>query len=92
MTPSIDFIPAIHAPAGSEELAKFRQFTRDIVFDFELYLSKAHGSYSLDPILNHFTPFDLGWDRIVNIDYDFIGRDAPLKIKDTPPNRLMTLI
>ncbi|KAL6351896.1 hypothetical protein LRP88_14708 [Fusarium phalaenopsidis] len=91
-TPSIDFIPAVHAPADNEELAKFRQFTREIAFDFEHYLSKAHGSYGSDPVLYHFTPFDLGWDRIVNVDHDFIGRDALAKIKDTPPNRLVTLV
>ncbi|KAJ3530920.1 hypothetical protein NM208_g9107 [Fusarium decemcellulare] len=91
-TPAIDFIPAVHEPADSEELVKFRQYTRDINFDFERYLSSAYGSYGSDPRLYHFTPFDLGWGRLVNFDHEFIGRDALSGIKDSPPNKLVTLV
>jgi glycine cleavage system aminomethyltransferase T len=55
-------------------------------------LSTAYGSYGTDPRLYHFTPFDLGWGWLVNLDHDFIGHDALAKIKDSPPNKLVTLV
>lgn len=91
-TPAADFIPAVHAPADDKELLQFRQFARDIGFDFDHYLSKASGSHGADPISYHFTPFDLNWGWLINFDHDFIGRDALLKLKDSPPNQLVTLV
>ncbi|KAF4996668.1 hypothetical protein FDECE_12346 [Fusarium decemcellulare] len=91
-TPSADFIPAVHAPTDDKELINFRQFARDIGFDFDLYLSKASGSYGTDPVSYHFTPFDLNWGWLINFDHDFIGRDALAKLKDNPPYKLVTLV
>ena len=55
-------------------------------------ISNAHGSHGTDPVTYHFTPFDLGWGWLVNFEHDFIGRDALSKIKDAPPNKLVTLV
>lgn len=55
-------------------------------------MSKASGSYGTDPVLYHNTPFDLNWGWLVNLDHDFIGRDALAKLKADPPRKLVTLV
>lgn len=54
-------MPAVHAPVEDKELANFRKFARDIGFDFDVVISKIHGSCGTDVTAYHFTPFDLGW-------------------------------
>ncbi|KAI8162584.1 Aminomethyltransferase [Colletotrichum sp. SAR 10_70] len=91
-TPAADFIPAVHAPSSNKELVEFRRYAKSIGFDFDLHVSKASGSYGTDPVLYHNTPFDLNWGWLVNLDHDFIGRDALAKLKADPPRKLVTLV
>lgn len=37
------------------------------------------------------TPFDVGWDYLINYDHDFIGKDALAKIKENQPRKPVTL-
>ncbi|KAF5633160.1 glycine cleavage system T [Fusarium tjaetaba] len=91
-TPTTDFLPAVHAPTDSKELNDFKAWSRGIGLDFDLYWSSAGGSYGSDPTLYHCTPFDLGWGWLVNLDHDFIGREALSKLKEDPPRKLVTLV
>ena len=61
-------------------------------FDAEVYFSRAGGSYGTDPFLRYRTPFDLGWDRLVSFDHDFIGKEALSRVAADPPNKLVTLV
>lgn len=37
------------------------------------------------------TPYDVGWDFLVNFNHDFIGREALEKIANNPPRTVVTL-
>ena len=37
------------------------------------------------------TPFDVGWEYLINYDHDFIGKEALAKIKKNPPRQCVTL-
>jgi glycine cleavage system aminomethyltransferase T len=39
----------------------------------------------------YLTPWDLGYGHILNFDHDFVGRDALMKMKDSPKRRKVTL-
>ncbi|KAI9159182.1 glycine cleavage t protein (aminomethyl transferase) [Paramyrothecium foliicola] len=90
-TPCADFLPA--TAFDDEELNAFRSWAaNDFGINFDLFMTNAAGSYGNDPRKYYFTPFDLGWGRLVNFDHDFIGREALVKVKQDPPNHLVTLV
>ncbi|MBQ3995822.1 MAG: aminomethyltransferase family protein [Clostridia bacterium] len=37
------------------------------------------------------TPYDVGWDKMVKFDHDFVGRSALEKIKEEHPHQVVTL-
>lgn len=45
-----------------------------------------------DDIQNGFvTPFDVGWEYLINYDHKFIGKEALLKLKEKPERTIVTL-
>ncbi|MGW6032465.1 hypothetical protein ACWFOS_02325 [Gordonia terrae] len=51
------------------------------------------GSVDSDDIEDYYlTPYDIGYDRNVKFDHDFIGRDALEKIAQNPPRTKVTLV
>lgn len=38
------------------------------------------------------TPFDVGWEKLVNFDHDFIGRESSEKISSNPKRTVVTLV
>ncbi|KAI0899277.1 glycine cleavage T protein [Annulohypoxylon nitens] len=89
-TPALDFLPAVH---GDEEiLASYRKFALDSGLGVESFMYfQAAGSHGSDPTAHHRTPFDLGWGWLVNLDHDFIGKDALRRIANDPPNKLVSM-
>jgi len=51
------------------------------------------GSLNRDDIEDYYlTPFDLGYDKVVAFDHDFIGREALEAVADAPRNTKVTLV
>lgn len=51
------------------------------------------GSFRSERIEDHYlTPYDLGYDRNVSFDHDFIGRAALERFSHNPPRRKVTLV
>lgn len=51
------------------------------------------GSFASDDIRDYYlTPYDLGYDRNVSFDHDFIGRAALERLAQNPPRRKVTLV
>ena len=69
---------------SGEELA---EYLKDNPYGHEPVL----GSASDDPENAFVTPFDVGWEYLINWDHDFIGREALLAIRDDPPRTCVTL-
>ena len=64
-------LPAIYT---SDELADYRQWLGDDSYEANLALS---GSFQTDDITDYYLyPSALGYDRLVNFDHEFVGRDA----------------
>ncbi|MEP9380748.1 hypothetical protein [Nocardioides sp. KR10-350] len=56
-------------------------------------LGALGGSLSRDTIEDHYlTPYDLGYDKIVSFDHDFVGHEALEKMAAEPPRRRVSLI
>lgn len=49
------------------------------------------GSAADDPENAFVTPYDVGWDYLINWDHDFIGKDALAAIDKNPPRKPVTL-
>lgn len=49
------------------------------------------GSAASDPDIVTVTPYDVGWNRCINWNHDFMGKEALLKVKETRPRTCVTL-
>jgi glycine cleavage system aminomethyltransferase T len=49
------------------------------------------GNYTSDPADHQRSPFDLRWDRIVNFNHDYIGKEALKSIAAEHPRQFVTL-
>ncbi|MBR0373597.1 MAG: aminomethyltransferase family protein [Mogibacterium sp.] len=75
-----DAIDAAVKAAGGREITEFQVFAWTLPTEAGFY-------YMRD--LNHTNPFEVGLDKNINWDKDFIGKAALLKIKDAGPAREM---
>lgn len=78
--------------SDNEELTAFRAWAKRIGLDFDMLMTGASGSYGKNPELYYYTPFDLNWGWLVNLNHDFIGRDTLAKLRKNLPNQLVTLV
>ncbi|MGI6229395.1 MAG: hypothetical protein ACOYJL_00630 [Tractidigestivibacter sp.] len=53
--------------------------------------SELTGSFSSDVAARYVNPYEIGWGMFVNLDHDFVGRDALARIKDSRHNVMVTL-
>ncbi|KAH8747239.1 glycine cleavage T protein [Diaporthe sp. PMI_573] len=89
-TPVIDFLPAVFGEDPEvRRYAKFLEDTKMIILDYSAL--KISGSYSSKHEDYQRDPYDLGWDRIVNFDHDFIGKEALQSVAANPPNKFVAL-
>jgi glycine cleavage system aminomethyltransferase T len=50
------------------------------------------GSYDTDPRARYRTPIELGWRRMINLDHDFVGKQAVLAEIAAPRRTMVTLV
>ena len=53
--------------------------------------SVLSGSYSTDVASRYVNPYEIGWGMFVNLDHDFVGRDALAAIRDSRHDVMVTL-
>ncbi|WP_319458224.1 MULTISPECIES: hypothetical protein [unclassified Mycobacterium] len=80
-------LPAIYT---GEYLRAFREWLPADGWEAKYQLGGSF--YSPDVEDYYVTPYDLGYDRIVKFDHDFIGRAALEPIAEAPPRRKVTLV
>jgi glycine cleavage system aminomethyltransferase T len=79
--------PAIYTDAA---LADYRRWLPKFGIEG---MRPLHGSFYSDDIEDYYvTPYELGYGRLVNLDHDFIGRDALLKARDDVRWSKVTLV
>lgn len=80
-------LPAIYT---REDMRAFREWLPADGWEAKYQLG---GSFHSEDIEDYYTtPFDLGYERIVKFDHDFVGRDALEALAQDPPNRKVTLV
>jgi glycine cleavage system aminomethyltransferase T len=80
-------LPAIYT---SEDLRAYREWLPATGWEAS---SQLGGSFRSSKIEDYYlTPWDLGYDRLVKFDHDFIGREALEKSKDEPRRTAVTLV
>ncbi|KAF4555487.1 Hypothetical protein D9617_2g054480 [Elsinoe fawcettii] len=91
VTPALEFLPALHR--DTQQIKQFLDYLRSSPYSFvESGFSTSKGNFS-DHISDHYrTPYDVGWDRLVKFDHDFIGREALEGVARDPPYQLVTLL
>lgn len=58
----------------------------------QVHPNQSYLGSAADSIENAFsTPYDVGWGYLVNFNHDFMGKEALLKISETPPYKAVTL-
>jgi len=78
-------IPAIYS---GDELADYREW-----LDVRRGLLSIGGSFVSDDIEDYYvTPAELGYDRLVDFDHDFVGKAALEAAQDEPRRRKVTLV
>ncbi|MFF0501839.1 glycine cleavage T C-terminal barrel domain-containing protein [Nocardia aobensis] len=87
-TIATDYIPAIFEPETSDYLEEFTASMPS--FAQPAYIA---GSYDGRDISEYYrSPIELGWGRTVNLDHDFLGRDALAAEKAMPRRVIRTLV
>jgi vanillate/3-O-methylgallate O-demethylase len=80
-------LPAIYT---SEELKPYRQWLTDTHYEA---MASLGGSFVSNQITDYYlVPADLGYDRLVKFDHEFIGRAALEKMGDKPKRKKVTLV
>ena len=80
-------LPGIYT---AEDLRAFRQWLPADGWEGTWQIA---GSFRPSRIEDFYTtPYDLGYDKIVKFDHEFIGRDALAEIAQNPPRRRVTLM
>ncbi|MDO5794927.1 MAG: hypothetical protein Q4Q00_12160 [Turicibacter sp.] len=75
--------------SSGEDMA---QYIKDCQFIMEEFKSYPFFGSASDDIENAFvTPFDVGWDYLINYDHDFIGKEALMRLRENPPKKVVTL-
>jgi glycine cleavage system aminomethyltransferase T len=77
-------LPAVYS---GEETAEFREW-----LPARRGMLSIGGSFDADEISDYYvTPVELGYDRVINFDHDFIGREALEAEVDEPKRKKVTL-
>lgn len=80
-------LPAIYT---GDKMKSYREWLSGNSFEA---VSSLGGSFSSKNIEDFYlTPWDLDYDRVLNFDHDFIGRDALKKMVDRPHRKKVTLV
>ena len=79
-------LPAFYTGAST---ADFRKWLAADDVDSKVSLGGSFYSENLDDY--HFSPYDIGYGRIIKFDHDFIGRSALEAAKDRPHRKKVTL-
>jgi glycine cleavage system aminomethyltransferase T len=86
-TPSIDYVPALFGPDENEYATNF--FSANAL---EVYKT-TDGSFEYNDISELYrTPIDLGWNKNIKFDHDFIGRAALEAEVHDPKSTMVTLV
>lgn len=80
-------LPAIYT---SEELRAYRQWLSADGWEGTWQLAGSFRPPRIEDYYN--TPYDLGYDKIVKFDHNFIGRDALAELAQNPPRSRVTLM
>jgi len=79
-------LPAIFSPG----MKAYREWLEEIEPEAQLSIV---GSYYSDSIEDYYrTPYGLGYGRMVNLEHDFIGREALLKVDGPKERKKVTLL
>jgi len=80
-------VPAIYT---GDQMKAYREAAPG--FGFEAHASLG-GSFTSENIEDYYvTPYDLGYGRVINLDHDFVGRDALKDLKDAPGRKKVWLV
>lgn len=72
-------LPAIYS---GEDMKAYREWIPEMSYEG---LGSVSGSFQPENVSDYYlTPFELGYDRMIRYDHDFIGREALEKMKDKP--------
>lgn len=72
-------LPAIYT---GDNMKAYREWLPAMTFEG---MASTGGSFQPDDIREYYlTPFELGYDRLIRYDHDFIGREALERMKDKP--------
>jgi vanillate/3-O-methylgallate O-demethylase len=83
-----DYIPAMFSPDLSDYLNTFKSEMPASMTTLNLY-----GSYEGKDISDYYrSPIELGWDKVVKFDHDFLGREALEKEAANPKRIIRTLV
>lgn len=85
-----NYVVLNHTPAGYPN--QFQHFAYDLYSGDPAFAGFAkqncapqivYGSAEAEPGIMNVTPFDIGWGGCVNLDHDFVGKDALIAAKDS---------
>ena len=79
--------PAIYS---GPELQPYREWLS--LYSFEGQFPFLNGSFYSDDVEDYYvSPWEAGYERVINFDHDFVGRDALLRSKDSVRRTKVTL-
>jgi glycine cleavage system aminomethyltransferase T len=85
----LDFpMPWFENPGFAEWL---RERGTGYLCDPETGTNSLSGSVGKDYAARYRTPLELGWGKTINLDHDFIGKEAIQKLKEKPHRHMVTL-
>ena len=79
-------MPAIYT---GDRMKAYREWLPADGFEANASLGGSFVSTNIEDY--YLTPWDLGYGHILNFDHDFVGRDALMRMKDSPKRRKVTL-
>jgi glycine cleavage system aminomethyltransferase T len=90
-TPVSDFVSAVFG--DDPEIKKYLEYLERQGIHTGLIKLATGGNYSSDPSVHQRTPYDLGWEKYVDLspEHDFIGRAAIERVAANPPNKWVSL-
>lgn len=82
------YLPAVF----SEDMAEYRDFMQQqLAADYRLTVSLGGSFVGNDISDYYFSPYELGWGKVVKFDHEFIGRQALVAEAANPKRGLVTL-
>jgi vanillate/3-O-methylgallate O-demethylase len=89
--PICDWLPAVFG--DDPQMKKYWEYIHSKGIHTGLIKMETSGNYSSDPAVHQRTPYDLGWEKYVDLSpgHEFIGRRALERIAANPPNKWVEL-